>query len=98
MNMNFDDFSKMLSTCDNSYTSNEKKELWQEISKASDEIRDAIFKYMETQTEKDFSENVWNICKLKQKFGMNYIAAALTIDWIRKNPKEALPALQKGIL
>ena len=40
----------------------------------------------------------YSIDSLRSQFDMNFIAALLTLDWIIKDPEQALPALKSGIL
>lgn len=40
----------------------------------------------------------YSIDSLCSEFEMNFIAAILTIDWIIKEPEQALPALKSGIM
>ena len=40
----------------------------------------------------------YSVASLQQDYGMNFIAALLTIDWIIKDPQQAIPALQDGIM
>ena len=40
----------------------------------------------------------YSLASLQRDYGMNFIAALFTIDWIIKDPKQAIPALQGGIM
>lgn len=40
----------------------------------------------------------YSINSLCMEFEMNFIAALLTLDWIIKDPEQAIPALQSGIM
>lgn len=40
----------------------------------------------------------YSLASLQRDYGMNFLAALLTIDWIIKEPTQAIPALQDGIM
>lgn len=40
----------------------------------------------------------YSIDSLCSQFDMNFIAALLTLDWIIKEPEQAIPALKSGIM
>lgn len=40
----------------------------------------------------------YSIDSLCSEFEMNFVAAILTLDWIIKEPEQALPALKSGIM
>ena len=40
----------------------------------------------------------YSMDSLQRDYGMNFVAALLTIDWIIKDPKQAIPALEGGIM
>ena len=40
----------------------------------------------------------YSVDSLQRDYGMNFVAALLTIDWIIKDPKQAIPALEGGIM
>ena len=40
----------------------------------------------------------YSVDSLCSQFDMNFIAALLTLDWIIKEPEQALPALKSGIM
>lgn len=40
----------------------------------------------------------YSVDSLQRDYGMNFVAALLTIDWIIKDPQKAIPALQAGIM
>ncbi len=52
--------------------------------------------------EGDFADkteyNGYSIDTLRSEFEMNFIAAILTLDWIIKEPEQAIPALKSGIM
>ena len=46
----------------------------------------------------DMEISGYSIRRLEEDYGMNFIAALLTLDWLCKEPEKALSALQEGIL
>ena len=40
----------------------------------------------------------YSINSLCAEYGMNFIAALLTLDWIIKEPEPAIPAIKSGIM
>lgn len=40
----------------------------------------------------------YSINSLCAEYGMNFIAALLTLDWIIKEPEQAIPAIKGGIM
>ena len=40
----------------------------------------------------------YSLDSLRRDYGMNFIAALLTLNWIIKDPKQAVPAIESGIM
>lgn len=43
------------------------------------------------------NNEVFSIAKFMRDYKMNFISALLTMDWILKEPKEAIPLIKLGI-
>ena len=57
-----------------------------------------IFEEWEQKSKTPLDNNLfhgWSIESLCEQFKYNFFAALLTLDWVVKNPDEALPALEK---
>jgi len=56
-------------------------------------------RWMETGEEENSQEfNSYSIDSLRLEYGMNFFAAITTLDWIVKEPENALPALKQGMM
>ena len=60
-------------------------------------IRMGCFNWMKDETETEFMAEGFTILGLKQQYDMTYPAALLSIDWILKDPDNAVKCIKKGL-
>lgn len=60
-------------------------------------VREAVWQWIETGDEPKLEAEGYTIASLQEKFGMNYAAAAFTIDWLRRDPIRAKAVVGGGI-
>lgn len=65
------------------------------IGQVDEEIKEAILNWLDTGSEAEMTIEGIQYNDLKDKAGMNPIAAYLTLDWINREPVEAVAALLK---
>ena len=53
---------------------------------------------LDENTLDDTDYNGYSVASLCEKFGMTFVGAILTLDWIIKEPEKALEALKNGIM
>ena len=69
--------------------------LVEKIGQTDEKIKKAIVDWLDTGIETEMSVESIQYNDLKNKTDMNPIAAYLTLDWIGKEPVEAVAALQE---
>lgn len=73
------------------------------LSVASDLLKidaslvDALQRWLFTEEETDFQIEGFVLSELKHKFDMTYPAALLTMDWLIKEPEQAIKSINRGI-
>lgn len=72
------------------------KEVLKEISQIDPEIGQKLEKFLETGEIQEMEIEGYTIDKLMKEHGFNAVAAYLTMDWLRKSPKEAIASLKRG--
>lgn len=96
------------------YSADERKFLWEELKHKADDVREAVLNWVETGVVTDLSVEGLIVPKgyfgkqnqnrkmtlefIMTNKKMNYIAAALTIDWLRREPRKALVVLRRGMI
>jgi hypothetical protein len=85
-------------------TSQEKQFLWKELEHKRPETVDAIWKWLESGTETDLRTTtpkgeMYSVEGLRAGTKISYLSAALTLDWIAREPGPALELLKwHGVL
>lgn len=95
------------------YTDDERALLWSEIFHKGDDVQEAIVSWLATGKIANLKlkeitvpkgyfpgmncDEVLSVDLLMRTRNMNYIAAAFTVDWIRRNPRIALQVLHRGM-
>ena len=69
----------------------------QELTELSDSLQPLLSSWIEKDEETDYSVQGFTLMGLKNMFEMTYPAALLTIDWLIKDPIEAVNAITSGI-
>ena len=74
--------------------------LWQELKHKTAQSVEAIWKWLETgeKTNLELSVNgiAYSTDNLQSEFGMAYLPAVLTWDWIVREPEPAIQALERN--
>lgn len=80
------------------YTPEEAERVSQELANLDVSLRELLDAWM---TNEDVTADVeigeYSIRTLRERFGMNFIAALLTLDWMVKEPDVAIPAIEEGV-
>jgi len=71
--------------------------LAEDLANVSKELKSCLDVWLESGEETDYEDNGFSIIRLKNKYGMKYPAALLSIDWVIKDPKNAVPAIKRGV-
>ena len=69
--------------------------LVEKIGQTDGKIKKAIGNWLDTENETEITVEGIRYSDLKDKTGMNPIAAYLTLDWINRQPIEAIAALRE---
>lgn len=60
-------------------------------------LKEGFSLWIESEKETDYTIKGITLSDLKKKFNMTYPAALLTMDWVIKEPKEAIECINRGI-
>ena len=60
-------------------------------------LKEGFSLWIESEKETDYTIQGITLSELKNKFGMTYPAALLTIDWLIKEPEKAIESINRGI-
>ena len=71
--------------------------LFGQLSKQCEATQTAVWRWLEFGDETPLSAGGHSVDSLKLQFGMNYMAAAFTIDWLKRDPVRAEEALRRGL-
>lgn len=97
-NFSKEQFVSLLTTRKKEYTPCRAERIYNQLSNSAPEIQLAALQWIESDVEPVLKQiEGWDVSRLKLEFGMNTLAAILTIDWLQKEPKQALSALKEGI-
>ncbi len=61
------------------------------------QLQNALHCWLETENETDYQVAGFKLSELKHKFDMTYPAALLTMDWLIKEPEQAIRSINQGI-
>ncbi|MFZ5425143.1 MAG: hypothetical protein ACOZAO_05080 [Patescibacteria group bacterium] len=67
------------------------------IQEMDDDFRNLLETFLRTGQVQEITMGDYTINKLRIQYGMNEIAAYLTMDWIKKHPEEAVVSIDDGI-
>lgn len=80
------------------YTVTRAEKLFVYFEAADFDIREATVRWLKDGTKPTLpATEGWDTARMEEYFGMNSLAALLTLDWLRKEPEKALKALKEGI-
>lgn len=71
--------------------------IYNQLTDADEDIQFAALQWIEEDEQPSLSAEGWSVDQLEARFGMNALAALLTIDWLRKDPRAAIIAINEGI-
>lgn len=66
-----------------------------ELLHVADELRPGLEEWLADGSMHDYSSNGYSVIELMNSRKMTYPAALLTVDWLIKEPDQALRALQR---
>lgn len=79
------------------YTQKQALLLSKELKDIDERLKPALDNWMKDETETEFMAEGFTILGLKQQYDMTYPAALLSIDWILKDPNNAVKCIKKGL-
>ena len=78
---------------------NESETLYEDLTKLDSTLVPILDNWISDENAlNDTDYNGYSVALLCEKFGMTFVGAILTIDWIIKDPEKALEALKNGII
>ena len=81
------------------YTNQEAELMINDLEKLDSRIISILEAWKETAVEDNTEEyHGHSINSLRHDYGMNFFAALTTLDWVIKDPENALPALAQGVM
>ena len=79
------------------FTEKQASRLAEELSNIDERLKDALDKWLKDGTETEYMAESISIIGLKQQYEMTYPAALLSIDWVLKDPDNAVKCIKKGL-
>lgn len=79
------------------FTEKQATRLTEELSNIDERLQKALEKWLKDGAETDFSAEGFSVIGLKQQYEMTYPAALLSIDWVLKDPDNAVICIKKGL-
>ena len=79
------------------YTQKQASLLSKELKDIDERLKPALDNWMIDGTETDYRAGHFTIMGLKRQYNMTYPAALLSIDWILKDPDNAVKCIKKGL-
>ena len=79
------------------FTKKQASRLTEELSNIDERLKTALEKWLKDGAETDFSAEGFSVIGLKQQYEMTYPAALLSIDWVLKDPDNAVKCIKKGL-
>ena len=79
------------------FTEKQASRLAEELSNIDERLKDALDKWLKDGTETDYMADGFSIIGLKQQYELTYPAALLSIDWVLKDPDNAVKCIKKGL-
>lgn len=95
--LSFEEFCVALQKQDEAYVGKNIQPLYDAIIKSVPEVQEAIGTWLDTGERKVLESHGTTSEMLMNQHNINYCAAVLTIDWIKREPQKALAAITRGI-
>ena len=68
-----------------------------DLQNIDDRLKILLNKWLVSEEENDCYVEGFSLLELKRKFDMTYPAALLTMDWLIKEPENAIRSINRGI-
>ena len=68
-----------------------------ELQDIDDSLKILLKRWLVSEGENDYHAEGFSLLELKRKFEMTYLAALLTMDWLIKEPENAIRSINRGI-
>lgn len=78
------------------FTPKQAENLSHELPEVDGRLKPSLDKWLQDGIETDYSAEGFSLMDLKQKYGITYPAALLSIDWLFKEPEKAVKCIKKG--
>lgn len=78
------------------YSIQEAETIAQDIMVLNNPVHDAFIHWWQTREIRPLTVQKYSIESLQEKYGMNTIAAFLTLGWLLDDPKAALNSIAQG--
>ena len=79
------------------YTDKQVNTVIYDLMTIDESLKEGFSLWIELEKETDYTIQGIALSELKNKFGMNYPAALLTMDWLIKEPEKAIESINRGI-
>lgn len=79
------------------YTDKQVNAVIHDLMTIDESLKEGFSLWIELEKETDYTIQGITLSELKNKFGMTYPAALLTIDWLIKEPEKAIESINRGI-
>lgn len=79
------------------YTDKQVNAVIYDLMIIDESLKEGFSLWLESEKETDYTIQGITLSELKNKFGMTYPAALLTMDWLIKEPEKAIESINRGI-
>ncbi len=79
------------------YTDKQINAVIDDLLAIDESLKEGFSLWIESEKETDYTIKGITLSELKNKFGMTYPAALLTMDWLIKEPEKAIESINRGI-
>ena len=79
------------------FTQLQARKLAEELNKVDAKLRPALEKWLNDGFETDYTVQGFSISGLMKQYDLTYPAAILSLDWILKDPDNAIKCIKKGL-
>ena len=79
------------------YTDKQVNAVIYDLMIIDESLKEGFSLWLESEKETDYTIQGIALSELRNKFGMTYPAALLTMDWLIKEPEKAIESINRGI-
>ena len=79
------------------YTDKQVNAVIYDLMIIDESLQEGFSLWLESEKETDYTIQGIALSELRNKFGMTYPAALLTMDWLIKEPEKAIESINRGI-